>query len=119
MFNLVVLVGNLTRDVELKTTPQGTSVAVFGIAVNTKYGEGKDEVYFGEIQAWGKQAESASKYLSKGSKVLVQGRLKTETWEKEGEKKSRTRIIASTIRFLSPKKDDVSSEETTGELEPF
>ena len=121
MFNKVILIGNLTRDVELKHTPQGTAVAQFGLAVNTKYGE-KDEVYYGDIQVWGKQAENAEKYLYKGAKCLVEGRLKTETWEaKDGDKKSRTRIVADTIRYLSSPKerggDNVPEEYT--EQEPF
>ena len=91
MFNKVILIGNLTRDVELKYTPQGTAVAQFGLAVNTKYGE-KDEVYYGDIQVWGKQAENAEKYLYKGAKCLVEGRIKTESWEKDGDKKSKTKV---------------------------
>ena len=120
MYNKVILIGNLTRDVELKTTPQGLSVAQFGLAVSTKYAKDKDEVYFGEIQVWGKQAENAEKYLYKGARCLVEGRIKTESLEKDGEKKSKTRIVADTIRYLTAKGrggDSVPDEHT--EDEPF
>jgi len=108
-FNKVILVGNLTRDPEVKYTPQGTAVGNFGIAVNHKYKDGagntKEEVYWGEIEVWGKQAEHCKEYLFKGRAVMVEGRLKTETWEAGGEKKSRTRIRADRVVFLSSPQD--------------
>lgn len=120
MYNKVILIGNLTRDVELRTTPDGTAVANFNLAVNSKFGE-KEETYFGEIQVWGKQAENAEKYLSKGARCLVEGRIKNESWEKDGEKKTKTRIVAEKIKFLTPKgsgRNDAAPEEFT-ESEPF
>lgn len=123
MYNKVILIGNLTRDVEVRQTEGGTPVASFGIACNRKYGEGKEEVFFGEIVAWGKLAETCETYLSKGSKVLVEGRLKNETWQdKEGNKKTKTRIVAENIRFLDSKKKEAGDahipyEET--ERDPF
>jgi single-strand DNA-binding protein len=103
MFNRVVLVGNLTRDPEVRFTPNGTAVCNFGIATNRKYGE-KEEVFFGEITAWGKLGETCEKYLKKGSKALIDGRLLTETWETEdGKKKSKTRIVAENVRFMDSK----------------
>jgi single-strand DNA-binding protein len=103
MFNRVVLVGNLTRDPEVRFTPNGTAVCNFGIATNRKYGE-KEEVFFGEITAWGKLGETCEKYLQKGSKALIDGRLLTETWETEdGKKKSKTRIVAENVRFMDSK----------------
>lgn len=124
MFNQVILVGHLTRDPEMKYTPTGTAVANFGIATNRKYGEDKQETFFGEIVAWGKLAETCSQYISKGSKVLIAGRLKTEQWEKDGNKKSKTRIVADQVRFLDSKKERDSEpstfapQESTG-MEPF
>lgn len=125
MFNRVILAGNLTRDVELRYTPQGTAVANFGIATNRKYGEDKQETFFGEVVVWNKLAETCSNYIRKGSKVLVEGRLTTESWESEGQKKQRTRIVAEQVRFLDAKKDnqgnsghDAIPQEETG-LEPF
>lgn len=112
MFNQVVLVGYLTRDPEIKYTPSGTAVANFGVATNRKYGEDKQETFFGEIIAWGKLAETCSQYISKGSKVLIAGRLKTEQWEKDGNKKSKTRIVADQVRFLDSKKEKDSETST-------
>lgn len=106
MYNKVILIGNLTRDPELRYTPSGHPVASFGLACNRKYnsnGQVKEEVYYGKIVVWGKQGENCSKYLTKGSKALVEGRLTTEKWEKDGEAKSKTRIIAEQVKFLSSK----------------
>lgn len=130
MFNKVILIGNLTRDPELRYTPQGTAVAKFGIATNRKYGEGKEETYFGDVTVWGKQAENCSKYLSKGSRVLVEGRLVTEKWERDGKSHSKTAITAEKVQFLTfkPKEEqkeqsdeaqpEMPPEEISG-LEPF
>src|SRR4030043_220877 len=98
MWNKCFLIGNLTKDVELRYIPTGTPVANFGIATNKKYGE-KEEVFFGDCVAWGKLAETCSKYLSKGSKVLLEGRLVTESWTSEGKKQSKVKIVAEVIRF--------------------
>lgn len=127
MFNQVTLIGNLTRTPELKYTPSGTAVCKFGVATNRKYGEDKQETFFGEVTAWGKLAENVAKFMAKGSKVLVVGRLITETWEKDGEKKSKTAIAAENIRFMDTKKaaeghEDNGHEEVSsgpGGLEPF
>ena len=104
-FNRVVLVGNLTRDPEIKYMPSGTAVATFGLAVNRRYtsrdGERKEEVNFFDIETWSKTAEICSEYLNKGRAVLVEGRLKQDRWEDEsGNKHSRLKIIAQTIQFL-------------------
>lgn len=106
MYNKVILIGNLTRDPELRYIPNGQPVASFGLACNRKYssnGQTKEEVYFGEIVVWGKQGENCGTYLRKGSKCLVEGRLTLEKWEKNGEDKSRTRIVAEQVKFLSSK----------------
>lgn len=102
MFNRVILVGNLTRDVEVRFTPNGTAVASFGIATNRKYGD-KEETFFGEITAWGKLGETCGQYLEKGSRALIDGRLTTESWEKDGKKQSKTRIVAENVRFMNNK----------------
>lgn len=126
MYNKVILVGNLTRDVDLKFTQSGKAVANFGIATNRKYGEDKQETFFGEVTAWGKMAETASEYIHKGSKVLIEGRLTTEQWaDSDGAKRSKTRIVAENIRFLSAKGDVAKQDgyddvnEDKGGLEPF
>ena len=124
MFNKIILIGNLTRDPELRYTPQGTPVVKFGIATNRKYGEGKEETFFGDVTVWSKQAESCNKYLQKGSRVLVEGRLVTEKWEHDGKSHSKTAITAERVQFLTFKQkeegEDVAPpEEHTDPLEPF
>ncbi|NCO83782.1 MAG: single-stranded DNA-binding protein [Nitrospirae bacterium CG22_combo_CG10-13_8_21_14_all_44_11] len=120
MFNKIILIGNLTKDPELRYTPQGTAVASFRIAVNSKikqHGELKDDVLFIGVVVFGKQAESAGQYLSKGKSVLVEGRLQERSWEKDGQKHSKMEVVASSVRFLS-RKTPSSSEEAGGESAP-
>jgi single-strand DNA-binding protein len=124
MYNKVFLLGNLTRDPELRYTLQGTAVTTFGMATNRKYGE-KEEVYFGEVTVWEKKAEACSKYLNKGSQVFVEGRLHTETFTtNSGQKQTKTKITAVEVKFLSKaenktdKRAENAPEEHT-ELEPF
>ncbi len=107
MFNKVILIGNLTRDPELRYTPQGTSVCNFGMAVNRKYKQGdemKEEVTFINIVVFGKQADTCGQYLNKGSSALVEGRLQERRWETEdGQKRSKHEVVAQSVRFLSRK----------------
>lgn len=104
MFNKVILIGNLTRDPELRYTPQGTSVCNFGLAVNRKYKQGeemKEEVTFINIVVFGRQADTCGQYLNKGSGVLVEGRLQERRWETEdGQKRSKHEVVAQNIRFM-------------------
>ncbi len=103
-FNQAIIMGNLTRDPELRTTPSGQQVAGFAVATNRQWqdgnGERKEAVEYHEIVAWGKLGELAAQYLAKGRKVLVVGRLQTQSWEKDGVKRSRTEIVANDISFL-------------------
>lgn len=104
--NRVFLMGNLTRDPELRYTPSGTAVASFGLAVNRRYstkeGDRKEEVDFFDIEVWEKQAEMCNEYLTKGRGVLVEGRLKQDRWEDEsGNKRTKYKIVASMVHFLS------------------
>ena len=103
-FNQAIVMGNLTRDPELRTTPSGQSVVSFAVATNRTWvdgsGERKEAVEYHEIVAWGKLGELANQYLSKGRKVMVVGRLQTQSWEKDGVKRQRTEIVASDINFL-------------------
>src|SRR5258708_26333939 len=98
-FNKVMLVGNLTRDPELRYTPKGTAVAKLGIAVNRKWtneaGETKEEVTFVDVDAFGKQAETISQYMRKGRPILIEGRLKLDTWDDKqtGQKRSKMGVI--------------------------
>jgi single-strand DNA-binding protein len=96
--------GNLTRDPELRSTPSGQQVASFAVATNRTWmdqsGERKEAVEYHEIVAWGKLGELAAQYLAKGRKVMVVGRLQTQSWEKDGVKRQRTEIVASDVNFL-------------------
>lgn len=103
-FNRVILMGNLTRDLELRRTPQGTPVVDLGLAVNDrvkKNNEWVDEATFVDITLWGRTAEIASEYLSKGSPVMIEGRLKFESWESEGQKRSKLKVVGERMQLLS------------------
>jgi len=106
-FNRVILVGNLTRDPELRYIPSGTAVTEIGLAVNDRRkgpnGEWIEETTFVDVTLWARTAEVASEYLSKGSSVLIEGRLKLDTWEKDGKKNSKLRVIGETMQMLGAK----------------
>src|SRR5580704_5544208 len=103
-FNQAIIMGNLTRDPELRSTPSGQQVASFAVATNRSWmdasGERKEAVEYHEIVAWGKLGELAAQYLAKGRKVMVVGRLQTQSWEKDGVKRQRTEIVAADVNFL-------------------
>lgn len=102
-FNRVILVGNLTRDVELKYTASQTAVTEIGLAVNDrvkKNNEWVDETTFVDVTLWGRTAEVASEYLSKGSPVLIEGRLKLDTWEKDGQKRYKLHVVGERMQML-------------------
>ena len=105
-YNRVVLVGNLTRDVELRFTPQGTAVTDVSLAVNERVKRNEqwvDEVNFFDITLWGRTAEIAGEYLGKGSSILIEGRLKLDRWEQEGQKRSKIKIIGEKMQMLGAK----------------
>ncbi len=107
-YNRVVLVGNLTRDVELKNLPTGGAVAEIGLAINDKRknaaGEWQEETTFVDVTLWGRTAEVAAEYLAKGATVLIEGRLKLESWEtKQGEKRSKLKVVAERLQMLGGK----------------
>ena len=103
-FNKVILMGNLTRDVELRHTQSGQALAKLGMAVNRKYsvnGEAKESTCFVDLTAWGKQAELLSQYLRKGSQLFVEGRLEYSTWEsQEGGKRSKLEVVVENFQFV-------------------
>lgn len=102
-YNRVVLVGNLTRDPELRYIPSGTAVSEIGLAVNDRVKKGDqwvDETTFVDVTLWGRTAEVANQYLTKGSNVLIEGRLKLDTWEKDGQKRSKLRVVAEKMQML-------------------
>jgi single-strand DNA-binding protein len=113
--NKVFLMGNLTRDPELRYVPSGAPVATFGLAVNRRYvtqhGEKKDEVCFVRVVVFGKQAESCSQHLSKGRLVFIEGRLQYRAWEQDGQKRSTLDIVADRVQFLGGPKPAGDMEE--------
>lgn len=117
-WNRVELIGNLTRDPEVRYIPSGTAVATFGIATNRVYvteGERKEEVDFHRIVAWGKLAELCSQLLKKGSRVFVSGRLQYREWEtQDGQKKRDAEIVMEDMIQLTPKAGAYNGEETEG-----
>ena len=107
--NKVLLMGNLTRDVDMRYTPGGMAVAQMGLAVNRKFRDSKtnemrEEVTFVDVDVWGKQAETCGQHLAKGRTVLVEGHLQQRTWETpEGQKRSKIELVAERVQFVGPK----------------
>ncbi|MCX6421051.1 MAG: single-stranded DNA-binding protein [Actinobacteria bacterium] len=104
-FNQVILIGNLTKDPEVKTLPKGSTVCGFSLAANRRWksesGEDKEEVFFASCKAFGKSADSIGKYVKKGDPLMITGRLTTEKWTaKDGQEKSSTRIVVEQFQFL-------------------
>jgi single-strand DNA-binding protein len=124
-FNKVLLMGNLTRDPEVRYTPKGTAVCTLGLAVNETYttqgGEQKEEVVFVDIDVWGRQAETAGQYLSKGRPVFVEGRLRLDTWDDKdtGQKRSKLKVVGLRVQFLgAPKAGAEISDQSPGSERP-
>jgi single-strand DNA-binding protein len=120
MFNKVILVGNLTRDVELRYLPNGSSVAKFGLATNRKWkdnhsGDQREEVMFIDITVFGRSAEIANQYLRKGSKVLVEGRLSLNQWtDQSGQKRSKHEIVADSVQFMETRAESMQNGGAQG-----
>lgn len=131
MYNRIILIGNLTRDPEVRYLPSSTAVVNLRIAVTTRQKQGeefKEETLFIDVVAFGKQAESCGQYLTKGSAILVEGRLRERKWETDGVQKSKFEVMASSIKFM-PRREakaptssdnfgDIPPEEIT-DTEPF
>lgn len=119
--NKCFLIGNLTRDPELRVTPKGTPIASFGLAINrqSKNADGShaDEVTFVDVEAWGKQAELVAKYLAKGAPAMIEGRLKLDEWQDKtsGAKRSRLKVVLENVQFLGGKRDGTPAEVRDGE----
>lgn len=115
-FNKVILVGNLTRDPELRYTPKGTAIAKIGVAVNRVWtneaGEKKEEVTFVDVDVFGRTAENVGQYMRKGRPILIEGRLKLDQWDdkQSGQKKSKLGVVAETVQFLGYKDDGGSAQ---------
>ena len=131
-FNRVILVGNLTSEIDLRSTQGGTAVCDVSLAVNdrrkSQTGEWIEETTFVDVTLWGRTAEVAAEYLGKGSPILIEGRLKLDTWETDGQKRSKLKVVAEKMQMLgkkpaAPKSDDepeaVAAGHPDGEDIPF
>ncbi len=118
MVNIVVLVGNLGKDPEVRHTTNGNAVANFSIATSEKWGDGsnlQERTTWHNIVVWGKQAESCGKYLSKGKKVFIQGRIQVREYEHEGKTRYITEIVARDVKFLTPRNEAEPHQESIPE----
>ena len=117
MLNKVILQANLTRDVELRYAPSGTAIAKVGLAVNNTYkdkdGNKRDDTLFIDGSVFGRSAEIVNQYLHKGSKVLVEGRLKLESWEKDGQKHHKHSVAIESFQFLDSKEAGSTQQAPT------
>jgi single-strand DNA-binding protein len=110
-FNKVYLMGNLTRDPEMRVTPKGTAICQFGLAINRSWkdesGQTREETAFVDIEAWGKQGEIVAKYCTKGRPLFVEGRLKFDQWEDKtsGQKRSKLKVVLENFQFIGGRGD--------------
>src|SRR5574343_245600 len=112
-FNKVIMLGNITRDIEVRTLPSNNAVAQIGLAMNHKWrdktsGEMREEVTFVDCEAFGKTAENIAKFFSKGKPILVEGRLKLDTWKDktDGSNRSKLKVVIESFEFVGGKSDD-------------
>lgn len=118
-YNRVILIGNLTREPELRYTPNNTAVAEFGLAVNRNYqdgsGEWQEDTTYVDITVWGNKAENADEYLSKGSRVFLEGRLRLDQWENDaGENRSKHGVTAERLSFLGGGSGNGNQQQGSG-----
>ncbi len=121
-FNRVILLGNLTRDPQVRYTPGGTAVSEIGLAVNRTWFDQKtnsrrEEVTFVDVTLWGRQAEVAGEYLAKGRQVLIEGRLQLDTWDdkESGQKRSKLRVVGENMTMVGPRGDGQRPEGARGD----
>ena len=123
-YNKVILMGNLTRDPEVKFLPSGTAVANFGLAMNETYtdqqtGEKKESACFVDVEAWGRQAEIVGEYFSKGRPILVEGSLKYDSWEAEdGTKRNRLKVRLIRFQFIGGRRDEDEMDDGYADAQP-
>lgn len=123
-FNQVILMGNLTRDPELRTTPNGATVCSFSLALNRSYrnadGDWQEVTDFIDIVAWGPLGERVAQYLTKGRPALVNGRLQSRSWEQDGQKRSKVEVVANDVTFLGGPggAGPSSTDEPAGDTKP-
>lgn len=109
--NSVNLIGNISTDIDLKATPTGKFVAQFNLAVNNPFN--REKTAFLPIEVWGKVAENTSNFCKKGSKVSVSGHIEVDEWQKDGQKRYKTKIVASQVGFLSTKESNTGQQNPT------
>jgi single-strand DNA-binding protein len=117
-YNRVILVGNLTRDVELRYTPSNTPVTDIGMAVNDRRKQGEEwvnETTFVDVTLWARTAEVAAEYLKKGSSLLIEGRLKLEEWETDGQRRTKLRVVGERMQMLDKKSTNGGGESSQSE----
>lgn len=125
-FNQVILMGNLTRDPEVRQTPNGQSVCSFSLALNRSYkgsdGNWQEATDYIDIVAWGPLGERVAQYVTKGRPVLVNGRIQSRSWEQEGQKRSKVEVVAQDVTFLGGRNEGgdapTASSPTTGSTKP-
>ena len=119
-FNRVILLGNVTRDLEVRYTPKGSAVTEVGLAVNRSYtldnGERREETTFVDVTLWGRTAEVAGEYLKKGRPVMIEGRLQLDTWDDKttGAKRSKLRVVGESMQLLGGPRDDRGPQQGGG-----
>lgn len=121
--NSVILIGNLTQDPDLRFTPKGTAVGNLNLAINETFksadGTSKEQVIYIDIEVWGRQAETCKQYLTKGKSICIEGALKLDQWEQDGQKRSKLRVRANRVQFLSaPDKRNSAQSTPTKTDEP-
>jgi single-strand DNA-binding protein len=122
--NKVLLMGNLTRDPELRVTPKGTPICQFSLAINRQFkmesGETREEVIYVDVEAWGKQGETIAKYMTKGRPLYVEGRLRLDQWEDKTtkEKRSRMKVVLEQFQFLGDNRGAPGPGGSAGVAEP-
>lgn len=118
-FNQVILMGNLTRDPELRTTPNGQSVCSFSLALNRSYkgadGNWQEATDFVDVVAWGPLGERVNQYVTRGRPVLVSGRLQSRSWEQEGQKRSKVEVVANDVTFLGGRDNNGANDAPTAD----
>lgn len=121
-FNQVVLMGNLTRDPELRSTPNGQSVCSFSLALNRSYkgadGNWQEATDYVDVTAWGALGERVAQYVTKGRPVLVSGRLQSRSWEQDGQKRSKVEVVANDVTFLGGRGESSENVDTAATSAP-
>jgi single-strand DNA-binding protein len=114
--NSIQLIGNISSDIDLRATNNGKFVASFNVAVNSPFN--RDKVSFLSVEAWGKIAENTGNFCSKGSKVGITGHIEVDQWEKDGQKRFKTKIVANQIEFLTPKGQSSNNQQSQNSNKP-